>query len=171
MGSRSSHPSDLAEVVFHELRRRNDGACPSLEVLTNLFESMYFASLGTEEGEPIRFYVVYLDPANPDPQPPAHPAPDRWSSVRFGASLPATIPNLVKLALASTPRTSALALYHDANGRLFVWGLVDLGNRQYDYVTHAADWGYDPPACSRRPSSAPGAWPRLSATNASANSS
>ncbi len=145
MGSRSSHPSDLAEVVFRELRRRYDGACPSLEVLTNLFESMYFASLSTEEGEPIRFAVVYLDPADPDPHPPAHPAPDRWTCVRFGAALPATIPNLVKLALASDRRTSAFALYHDADGRLFVWGLVDLGNRHDDYVTHAADWAYAPP--------------------------
>ena len=145
MGSSSSHPSDLAEVVFHELRRRYGGACPSLEVLTDLFESMYFASLGTEEGEPIRFSVVYLDPANPDPQPPAHPAPDRWTSVRFGAPLPATIPNLVKLALASDPRFSAFALYHDADGRVFVWGLVELGSRQDDYLTHAADWAYDPP--------------------------
>lgn len=145
MGSRSSHPSDLAEVVFHELRRRNDGAGPSLEVQTDLFESLYFASLGTEEGESIRFDVVYLDPADPDPHPPAHLGPDRWTCVRFGASLPATIPNLVKLALASDPRNSAFALYHDGDGRLFVWGLVDLGNRQYDYISHAADWAYAPP--------------------------
>ncbi len=72
MESRGSQPSDLAAVVFHELQKRygdsvqGDSACPSLEVLTNLFEAMYFASMGTEEGEPIRFHVVYLDPDTAD---------------------------------------------------------------------------------------------------------
>jgi hypothetical protein len=152
MESRSSQPSDLARVVFHELQRRydesseGDAACPSLEVLTNLFEMMFFASMSTEEGESIRFHVVYLDPDIPDAHLEAMPPADRWTTVRFGESIPATIPNLVKLAMASDPRTSSLALYHDADGRLFVWGLVDQGNRYYDFITHAA-WpsGYERP--------------------------
>ena len=151
MGSRSSQPSDLAQVVFHELQRRydesseGDAACPSLEVLTNLFEAMYFASMGTEEGEPIKFHVVYLDPDVSDAHLAATPPAARWARVRFGESIPATLPNLVKLAMASDPRASSLALYHDADGRLFVWGLVDQGNRYYDYITHAADRSYERP--------------------------
>jgi Probable sensor domain DACNV len=151
MGSRSSQPSDLAQVVFHELQRRydesseGDAACPSLEVLTNLFEAMYFASMDTEEGEPIRFHVVYLDPDTADARLAALPPGHRWTHVRFGELIPATIPNLVKLAMASDPRTSSLALYHDADGHLCVWGLVDQGNRYYDYITHAADRSYERP--------------------------
>ncbi len=151
MGSRSSQPSDLAQVVFHELQRRyyesseGDAACPSLEVLTNLFEMMYFASMSTEEGEPIRFHVVYLDPDIPDAHLAAMSPADRWTSVRFGESIPATIPNLVKLAMASDPRTSSLALYRDAAGHLLVWGLVDQGNRYHDYITHAVGRSYERP--------------------------
>lgn len=150
MGSGGSHPSDLAEVVFHELRTRysdslqGDSACPSLEVLTSLFEAMYFASMDTEEGEPIRFHVAYLDPDVPDAHQATPPAA-RWTRVRFGESIPATLPNLVKLAMASDPRTSSLALYHDTDGRLFVWGLVDQGSRYYDYITHASDRSYERP--------------------------
>jgi hypothetical protein len=63
MEARRSRPSDLAQEVFHELQRRYadslevDAACPSLEVLTDLFEAMYFASMSTEEGESIRFHA------------------------------------------------------------------------------------------------------------------
>ena len=151
MGLRSSHPSDLAEAVFYELqrryhdRRKRGGVCPSLEGLTNLFESMYFASLGTEEGEHIVFHVVYLDPADPDPDRPMISPAYRWTGVRFATSIPATIPNLVKIAMASDPSTSSLALYHDADGRLFVWGLVDQGNRYHDYITHATPRGGERP--------------------------
>jgi hypothetical protein len=75
----------------------------------------------------------------------AMPPADRWTRVRFAESIPATIPNLIKLAMASDPRTSSLALYHDAERRLFVWGLVDQGNRYIDYITHASDRSYERP--------------------------
>jgi hypothetical protein len=103
---------------------------------------MYFASLGTEEAQPIVFHVVYLDPMNPDRDPPPHPSRDRWTYVRLTRRIPLTIQNVAKFAKASDPRTSSLAIYHEAGGALFLWGLVDQGNSYHKYVNFESERGY-----------------------------
>ena len=137
-------PKDIAKSVCLELSRRGS-ACPKLEVLVNLFEAMYYASLRTEESLQIAFHIVYLDPENPDPKPPERIRNDRWSSVPFAQRISLTVSNLVKIAKASDPRTSSFAVYHSARGKLFVWGLVDQGNRYHDYVNYDSDLGPERP--------------------------
>ena|SRR5579864_1820540 len=78
-------PKELASAVYSELRRRN-ASPPPLNVLTELFESMYFASLRTEESRPVLFHVAYVDPRKPDPKPPKTLLHDRWSCVRLAAN-------------------------------------------------------------------------------------
>lgn len=97
---------------------------------------MYFASLKTEESQPITFHAVYLDPDNPDPHPPRRIVRDRWSYVRLAEPIPLTIPHLVKIAKASDPRTSSFAVYSDASEQLSIWGLIDQGNRYHDFVSY-----------------------------------
>ncbi|MFL6336921.1 MAG: putative sensor domain DACNV-containing protein [Pyrinomonadaceae bacterium] len=137
-------PRDIAEAVRAELRKRASTLL-KLEVLVDLFESMYFASLKTEESQTIVFHVVYLDPDNPDPNPPERIVKDRWSYVRLAKSIPATIPNLIKIAKASDPRTSSLAIYPNNDGRLSIWGLIDQGNRYHDYVNYDTESGAERP--------------------------
>ncbi|MCK4825060.1 hypothetical protein KA005_55445, partial [bacterium] len=76
------YPSDMAGTVFSEIKRRKT-EYPSEDILVNLFETMYFASIRTEEAEPIVFNVVYLDPDDPDPNPPKTIVRDRWGYVEF----------------------------------------------------------------------------------------
>jgi hypothetical protein len=95
-------PEDFADAVCSELSRRAS-FCPQREIIVALFESMYFASLKTEESQPVIFHIVYLDPANPDPDPPERIVKDRWSSVKLAKTIPVTIPNLIKIAKASDP--------------------------------------------------------------------
>ena len=137
-------PKDFADAVCAELRRRVS-CCPPRDILVDLFESMYFASLKTEESQPVVFHIVYLDPENPDPDPPERVVKDRWSSVKLAKRIPATIPNLIKIAKASDPRTSSLAVYPDRHGRLAIWGLVDQGNRYYDFMNYEDDSGPERP--------------------------
>lgn len=143
-GAQSYSPKDLAAVVHLELLRRGSGP-PSLEVLVELFECMYFASLKTEESRPVRFHVVYLDPQKPDPKPPKTLVHDRWSCVRLRPTIPLGSASFVKIAPASDPRTSSFAVYHDALGKLSVWGLVDQGNRYHDYVNFDSETGPERP--------------------------
>ena len=102
---------------------------------------MYFASLRTEEQHAISFHIVYLDPKDPDPTPPSRPPADRWSYVPLDQRVRLNVSNVVKLAQATDPRTSSLAVFPDARGAIFVSGLVDQGNRYHDFVHYESDAG------------------------------
>src|SRR3989454_10048580 len=112
MPSTNYFPKDLAEAVHSELALRGSDS-PSLKILIDLFELLYFISLKTEELQPITCYIVYLPPENPDPKPPGRIVKDRWRYIRLNNPIPLTTSNLVKLARASDPRTSSFAVYHD----------------------------------------------------------
>ena len=137
-------PKDFADAVCSELRKRAS-FCPQREIIVDLFESMYFASLKTEESQPVVFHIVYLDPDNPAPDPPERTVKDRWSFVKLATPIPATIPNLIKIAQASDPRTSSLAVYPNRRGRLSIWGLIDQGNRYHDFVNYEDESGPERP--------------------------
>jgi len=144
MAARYKYPPDLAHAVLLELQRRDKGH-PPLDVLSDLFQTLYFASLKTEEGEPIFCYLVYLDPDNYDPDPPIRIVKDRWSCVAFEERISLTVSSLVKAAKASDPRTSSFAVYHDSNSKLFIWGLVDQGNGYHDFVNFNTSVGPERP--------------------------
>jgi sensor domain DACNV-containing protein len=137
-------PINLAEAIHSELELRGPDS-PALEILTDLFETLYFVSLKTEELQPITCYIVYLSPENPDPKPPERIVKDRWSYIRFVEPIPFTTPNLVKLAKASDPRTSSFAVYHDTHGHLSVWGIIDQANGYHDFVNYDKDEGPERP--------------------------
>jgi len=140
----SYSPKDLAEAVHSELLRRTTSS-PELVVLIELFESMYFASLKTEESKPVAFHVVYLNPENPDPKPPKVTVHNRWSCVRLAKPVPLRGANFLKIAVASDPRTSSFAVHQDSEGRLVLWGLIDQGNSYHDYVNFDSDSGPERP--------------------------
>jgi hypothetical protein len=137
-------PSDLAAAVHSELRKRTSKV-PAVGVLTALFECLYFASFRTEEAQPIKIYVAYVNPDNPDPSPPPNPRPDRWMYTPFREAVPMTVSNVVKIAKASDPRSSSFAVHPDKAGDLKVWGLIDQGNRYHDYVNYESNSGPDRP--------------------------
>jgi len=134
---------DLANAVAATFNGRR-GHVPSRQFLSTLFDAMYYSSLRTEEGRPIAFHIVYVDPVNPDPHPPKRIVQDRWSIASFSEPIPLTVQNFVKLALASDPRSSSLAVY-DLPERPCIWGLVDQGNRYYDFVNYESDSGPERP--------------------------
>src|SRR5438105_1314074 len=117
--------SELAARV-HAVIAAYAGAPNSL-ILTRLFEHMYFASLHSEEMQRIAFHVVYLDPDRPDPRPPQRIVQDRWSYIPLEHRVPLDLAEVTKLASATDPKSSSLAIYHNNAGHLFVWGLVDQG--------------------------------------------
>lgn len=140
MRHKNRTPRDLAQSVCAELTRKNDTS-PRLAILVDLFETMYYASLQTEESHRVSFHMVYLDPTDPDPEPPSIITKDRWIVVQLANSIPLTTANLIKLANASDPRTSSFAIYHDEEERLFVWGFVDQGSSYSEFVNYESEEG------------------------------
>jgi hypothetical protein len=135
---------DLALAVHRELKRRR-AQSPRLSVLTALFQTMFSASLKTEESQAIEFHITYLNPENPDPSPPPNVRANRWQCIRLGARLPFELHELVKLAKATSPRTSSISVYHDRAGKIFVWGLVDQAIGFNDFINNESDTGPERP--------------------------
>jgi hypothetical protein len=118
---------------------------PSPEVLSGLFDIMFFASIKTEEGLPIRVRVFYVDPENVDPEAPPYIRVDRWKIFPLVSRIPLTVANLVKLARAADPWSTGLAIFHTAEGLIYVWGMVDQVVHMSMAMVHEASPSYGPP--------------------------
>jgi hypothetical protein len=116
------YPVDLAKLVRARLAGARDER-PSLDVLTKLFDTMHFASMRTEEGQPIACALAYIDPDNP--RLPHNSLSAAWSCVSFASRLPFDDHNLVKLARAAPSSASSLVIFADTRGELFIWGMID----------------------------------------------
>lgn len=119
----AKYPADLA-IIVRELLEREKIAAPDLRLITSFLEVIYFVSLKTEESEHVRCWVTFLNPKDPDSNPPFRRRADRWSVVRLVSRIPFDTRNLVKFAPAADPWSTAVAVYHD-QGKLYIWGLVD----------------------------------------------
>jgi hypothetical protein len=130
----TQYPAHLAKLVATRLRGAN-GEVPPEAVLTRLLETLYFASLKTDEGLPILCTVNYVDPGDPASQSLAPRPTDFWSHIPFERPLPFDVRTLTKLARAADPSVSSLAVFRDKKNKLFIWGMVDQEDRHSDYIT------------------------------------
>jgi hypothetical protein len=130
----TQYPGHLAKLVASRLRSQHGGA-PAEAVLTRLLETLYFASLKTDEGRPIFCTVNYVDPDDRQSQSTANRPADGWSHVPFERPLPFDVRTLSKLARAADPAVSSLAVYRDKKSKLFIWGMVDQEPRHSDFIS------------------------------------
>jgi hypothetical protein len=144
MSGKSKTPRHLAESVCADLRKRRI-TFPDEKIIIDLFETVYYSSLRTEESEPVTFHMVFLDPAQPDPKPPRTPRRDRWSYVPFVEPILVSVSNLVKIAKSSELRTSSFVVWPDKNDTLLIWGLVDQQNLFHKFLNRSAEIQPDRP--------------------------
>jgi DNA integrity scanning protein DisA with diadenylate cyclase activity len=140
----SRFPKDLAVHVHSQLAARNKKT-PAVAVLTELFETLYFASLQQEESQPISCRVAFIDRKRPDPHPPDRVVADRWKIFALAEDLPLNVRNLVKLSTAVDPWGSTLAVDTDSAGELRIWGLVDQSVHYSTFVVKEAASGPEMP--------------------------
>lgn len=138
----ANYPADLAGLISERLKRDKVRA-PRLDVLTRFLEVIYFVSLKTEEAQPVRCWVTFLNPRDPDAQPPL-PRSDRWSVISLANRIPFNARNLAKLAPAADPWSTAIAAYHD-KGELYIWGLVDQTVHASTALVRESSPSYAPP--------------------------
>ena len=127
------YPYHLAKLVVQRLAGSNVDA-PSDKVLLRLFETLYFASLKTDEARPCTCTVNYIDPAANHLDGSTEDHHSGWSVIRFRQPQRLDVRSLLKLADAADPAVSSIAVFSDENGELFIWGLVDQELRYGDYV-------------------------------------
>jgi hypothetical protein len=112
-----TYPADLARHIRSYLNRKEENP-PSNDVITQLLETLFFASLRHEEAQPTLCRVAFIDRRNPDPKPPERIVDDRWKFFKLANDVPFTVSNLVKLSQAVDPWGSTLAVDADGEGGL-----------------------------------------------------
>ncbi|MCZ8330667.1 MAG: hypothetical protein O9282_05085 [Flavobacterium sp.] len=139
-------PSDLANVVFNKFKNlKNQSNKPSEQILVNLFENLFFASLKTEESNFTKVTVTLINSQNPDPKPPKRKVKHRWSIITFEEQIEFNVQNIVKLSKAADPWSSSLAVDSDRKGNLFIWGLIDQSIHYQNYLHHESETGPEQP--------------------------
>jgi hypothetical protein len=96
----------------------------------------------TEESQRLSCHVVWLDPSDPDPNPPRYIRRDRWQYIPFSTPIILSEASLAKLARASDPRSSSFVVYPNSDNILVVWGLIDQGNSYNEFVNFGASSGH-----------------------------
>lgn len=114
---------DLAEYVHKEI----DSSNIPIEVIILLFDTVFHASMETEEGRPIHVTITYHDPSslNEPSKSRKMQMHENWSFVPFGKSIALDKRNLVKLSNGADPWSSSLAVSHDSAGKLWIKGMID----------------------------------------------
>ena len=140
----SRYPYHLARLVAARLTERSLSP-PSQPVMLRLLETMYFASLKTDESRPCRCTINYVDPQDHANQSAREDQANRWSVIPLQQRVPLDVKTLTKIAEATDPNVSSLAVFSDSDDGLFIWGLVD---QELRYGHHVSLESAGPP---RRP--------------------
>ncbi|PYF77058.1 putative sensor domain DACNV-containing protein [Pedobacter nutrimenti] len=119
-------PNDLAFFVSRELSRsRIKEKKPSEPILRELFNTLFYTSLQTEEGQFIKVTVTLLDHQSIDPLEEGMDRHDNWKFFPFEPAIEFSIKNLIKLSKAADPWSSSLSVYYDEHNKLFIYGMID----------------------------------------------
>ncbi|MBS1529009.1 MAG: hypothetical protein JSU01_01775 [Bacteroidetes bacterium] len=134
-------PKDLAVCVSNVLRlSKTFDFPPPDEVLTGLMETLYFASMQTEEGEYTRVNVTFIDPGKVKKYTKDGLRADHWSFVPFKNPIKFDQKNIVKLSKAADPWSSSIAVYYDAKNELFIYGMIDQAIHSQRFLNHEMDF-------------------------------
>lgn len=131
------YPFDLARLVATHLEKTLGRALDEA-VLVRLFETLYFASLRTDEGRQTLCTVNFVDGEDPAGGESPSTVANRWMAFPFAHPLPLDVRTLTKLARAADPEAASLNVFADSSGELYVWGMVDQEPRQGDQIVLAA---------------------------------
>lgn len=146
MTTKNSSPRDLASFVLRKLRNKKISTpIPKKEILVTLFETLFYASLKTEESRLINVTITLMDPENPDPNPHPHRTLDRWQYIRFNEVVPLNVRNLVKISKSADPWSSSLAVYYDRMNQLYIWGMVDQALHYQTFLNYELDFEPEKP--------------------------
>lgn len=137
-------PHDLSVYVYGRIADAPQR--PSIEILDALFHTLYITSMRREEGIPITCSISYVNPKNPDPDPPLTIRDPRWTIALLSKPIEYTSAHLTKLALAADLASSCLVVYPNRKNELHIWGLIDQQGAFQSMLIHEREGGgWSPP--------------------------
>jgi hypothetical protein len=140
----ANYCTDLAQYIYSQLLDRKEDP-PNVEVLTKLLETLFFASLKSEERQAISCRVAFINRIRPDPYPPARILASRWRVFPLKNDLPLSVGNIAKLAAAADPWGSTLAVDVNDDHELRIWGLIDQSVHYSAFTVREAESGAQMP--------------------------
>lgn len=131
-------PAHLARYTYNTVRlAKTFDQPPSEPIITELMQCLYFASMQTEEGRPVKVNVTFIDHLHPAETPVF--TVDAWRVTNFKTPLPFDIKTIVKLSQAADPWSSSLAVYYDKHDQLWIYGLIDQTIHAQRFIHHEGD--------------------------------
>jgi hypothetical protein len=122
----TSTPVELAAFVAKRIKLAKIlQDIPSQEILTELFNVLFYTSLRTEEGQFIKVTVTLYNEQFEILQKGANKRHDDCKYYPFNVPILLTEKNLTKLSKAADPWSSSLAVYFDDENKLFIRGMID----------------------------------------------
>ncbi|QNK64737.1 hypothetical protein H7F33_09770 [Pedobacter sp. PAMC26386] len=119
-------PGDLAEFVYNEFQdSKMEEKKPSESILNELFNTLYYTSLQTEEGQFIKVTITLLDHRSIVEFEQDRISYDNWKFFAFEPEIEFSVKNLIKLSKAADPMSSSLAVYYDDKEVLYIYGMID----------------------------------------------
>ncbi|WP_379089951.1 putative sensor domain DACNV-containing protein [Pedobacter sp. UC225_65] len=138
-------PKDLALYVFEKLQQDKLGSSmPNLTVLENLMETMFYASLKTEEGQLLNVTVTLINHEILMPSR-GFPKTDNWNFVKFGNAIAFDVKAVTKLAKAADPWSGSLAVYYSADNSLTINGMIDQAVHSQGWINFETETKPDQP--------------------------
>lgn len=131
-------PNDLATFVYNELQSSKiKEEKPTEAILKELFNTLYYTSLQTEEGQFLKVTVTLFDHKTIEDAEQVQYDQSRFFP--FEPKIKFTIKNLVKLSKAADPWSSSLSVYYDQNNELFIYGMIDQTVHYQSYLNYEED--------------------------------
>jgi len=138
-------PTDLADYVHRQLNLSKMTVKPSLKVLTELFTTMYYTSLKTEESQFIKVTVTLVNHDTIKEFDEDSDELDKWRYYPFNERQEFNVKNMVKLSKAADPWSSSLAVYSDSNEKLYINGMIDQAIHYQSFLNYERDEKPDHP--------------------------
>ncbi|MDR6786049.1 hypothetical protein ABIE26_004481 [Pedobacter africanus] len=127
--------TDLAAYIWQNIKKSTklEYRIPPSGILEELFETLYFASMNSEEGELIKVRVAFYNPNEPVGFRRTRNI-ERYNYIPFGKPMPYDVKSIVKLSKSADPWSSSLAVYFDDDQELQIYGLIDQAVHTESYL-------------------------------------
>lgn len=131
-----------AEVYGHIKKSGKDLRGTTIEILERFFETLYYTSMHTEEGQLIQVTVSFFDPESVWQGQDPNASADTWSFTPFTVPKTFDIRTMVKLAKAADPWSSSIAVFFDKENDLMIYGLIDQTLHNQMFFNHETQTKY-----------------------------
>lgn len=142
-----SKPVDLAGYIFNYFKDDVDiDKFPSIDVLEELFDCLFYTSLRSEEGQLINLVVAFYNPNSFPLKRKSNPrSPYHSLFFPFERPISLEVGSLTKLGKAADPWSSTIAISYDKDNKLWMYGMIDQAIHLQSYLHLEDDLRPDQP--------------------------